>query len=173
MIALAWLVVLLWPATVGGAGLPAWCWQPPVDAAVADVFRAPPCQWCPGNRGIEYDVSPGQAVRAVAGGRVSFAGAVAGQRFVTVELGNDWRVTYARLASVAVDGGAAVVAGQVIGATGATFIFTLRRGDTYVDPGPSIGRPRARPHLVPADGSPGRRAPPVRLSCPARSPPAG
>ena len=42
------------------------CWVPPVEAPVTDPFRAPRCEWCPGNRGIEYGPTAGQVVTAVA-----------------------------------------------------------------------------------------------------------
>ncbi len=32
------------------------CWNPPVAGRVVDPFRMPACTWCPGNRGIEYEV---------------------------------------------------------------------------------------------------------------------
>ena len=44
------------------------CLLPPVDAPIVDPFRPPPCAWCPGNRGIEYDVPAGTPVRAAAAG---------------------------------------------------------------------------------------------------------
>lgn len=142
------------------------CWTVPVAASVADPFREPPCRWCPGNRGIEYDVVAGRPVSAAVAGTVAFAGTVAGERYVTVDLADGRRVTYGRLDSVAVTVGQQVAAGALIGTTSDAFIFTLRDGDTYLDPAAMFGRPRARPHLIPADGSPGRHAPAVRMVCP-------
>ena len=75
------------------------CWQPPIAAPVSDPFRAPVCQWCPGNRGIEYATRPGTTVRSVGAGTVSYAGTIAGTRYVVVRLANGWRVTYGDLAS--------------------------------------------------------------------------
>ena len=46
------------------------CWNPAVVGRVVDPFRMPACTWCPGNRGIEYEVAPGTAVRSVAAGTV-------------------------------------------------------------------------------------------------------
>ena len=47
-------------------------------------FRAPACAYCPGNRGLEYDAAVGSPVRAAAAGTVTFAGVVAGVRYVVV-----------------------------------------------------------------------------------------
>lgn len=172
MIAAASLVLALTMGAVGPvdvtSALPlrrAVCWTAPVIAPVADPFREPPCRWCPGNRGIEYGVVPGQTVVAAVAGTVSFAGVVAGQAFVTVDIGGGLRVTYGRLGNVGVGAGQQVAAGSVIGTTSETFILTLRDGDRYLDPGPLIGVRRARPHLIPTDGSPRRAAPPVRITC--------
>ena len=38
------------------------CWAVPVNAEVADPFRAPECRWCPCNRGVEYASVAGDAV---------------------------------------------------------------------------------------------------------------
>jgi len=57
---------------------------PPVDAEVVDGFRPPASLYGAGNRGLEYGTEPGTEVRAVAAGRVVFAGSVAGTRAVTV-----------------------------------------------------------------------------------------
>ncbi len=141
------------------------CWAPPVDAPVVDPFRPPPCAWCPGNRGIEYGPTPGQPVRAVAAGTVSFAGTVAGTRYVVVDHGDGLRATYGRLAAASLGVGERVAAGQVIGTTTAEAYFGLRRGDLAVDPTPLLGTWRRRPRLVPLDGTPARPAPAPRLVC--------
>lgn len=83
--ALVWLMSLGSPP-VGAAVASAPCWPAPVAAPVADAFRAPPCRWCAGNRGIEYATVGAERVSAVAPGRVSFAGSVAGVGYLTVEL---------------------------------------------------------------------------------------
>jgi murein DD-endopeptidase MepM/ murein hydrolase activator NlpD len=167
--------------------MPAWpvvlvavtCWLPPVGAPVADPFRPPSCRWCPGNRGIEYATAPGEPVRAVATGVVTFAGTVAGTSYVVVRLGDGRRVTYGGLDAVAHASGDLVVAGSIVGRTAGRLHFGLREapvpgddetGERYVDPAPMLGTLVGRPRLVPTDGTPARPAPSPRLRCPAQSP---
>ena len=141
------------------------CWIPPVRAPVTDPFRAPRCEWCAGNRGIEYGPTPGQAVTAVAGGTVAFAGSVAGTRYVVVAHADGLRATYGRLRSIAVARGDAVRAGQRMGTTGSAFYFGLRRGDAPVDPTPFLGVERWPVRLVPTDGTPPIAPPAPRVVC--------
>ena len=141
------------------------CWAPPVEAPVTDPFRAPRCEWCPGNRGIEFGPTAGQVVTAVAAGSVEFAGTVAGTRYVVVAHDDGLRATYGRLRTVAVTQGAAVRAGQRIGTTGTAFYFGLRRGDATVDPTPLLGVEEWPIRLVPADGSPAPVPSAARLVC--------
>jgi murein DD-endopeptidase MepM/ murein hydrolase activator NlpD len=132
---------------------------PPVDAPIVERFRPPPCTWCPGNRGIDYATSPGTAVRASAPGVVSFSGSVAGDRFVVVAHPDGLRTTYGFLATIAVEAGARVGQGQVVGTAAASLHFGVRRGDVYLDPELLFARRRLAPRLVPLDG---RRPPPGR-----------
>jgi murein DD-endopeptidase MepM/ murein hydrolase activator NlpD len=145
------------------------CWSPPVDAPVTDPYRAPACTYCPGNRGIEYGPSAGQPVSAVAAGTVSFAGSVAGSRYVVVDHGDGLRATYGRLATVAVGRGQHVGPGDRLGTTTDGFYFGLRRGaapnDTPVDPTSMLGVRRYPARLVPTDGTPGLSSGPGRLTC--------
>ena len=117
-------------------------------------FVAPPCRFCAGgHRGLDYQVVPGSAVVAAAGGTVGFAGSVAGTRYVVIDHGSDDRTTYGQLTDIAVRVGDAVRAGQRIGTSGATMYFGLRQGDEPVDPTPLFAVERRRPRLVPGDGS--------------------
>src|SRR5262245_2865597 len=84
-------LLLLFIFFVMSAGRPGWAAEPPspclnapVRAPVIDPFRTPGCRWCAGNRGIEYGTTPGTLVRASAAGTVTFAGVVAGTRYVVV-----------------------------------------------------------------------------------------
>jgi murein DD-endopeptidase MepM/ murein hydrolase activator NlpD len=140
------------------------CWTPPVDAPVLDPFRPPACPWCAGNRGLEYGTIVGQPVRAVERGVVSFAGSVAGVRYVVVTHGDGLRATYGRLASVAVRRNSVVDAGARLGASGTGFYFGLRDGEVPVDPAPRFGRWVRRARLVPLDGSPAQPTA-ARLAC--------
>ncbi|MFE9451109.1 murein hydrolase activator EnvC family protein [Streptomyces sp. NPDC006739] len=105
-------------------------WQPP-----ATVYG-------PGHRGVDLAAPPGTAVRAVAAGRVSFAGRVAGRGVVSLELrGTDLRTTYEPVRA-SVGEGDEVVAGEVVGTVepagghcGPGCVhWGLLRGDTYLDP---------------------------------------
>ncbi|MGW3987302.1 murein hydrolase activator EnvC family protein [Streptomyces sp. NPDC004830] len=108
-------------------------WEPP-----ATVYAA-------GHRGVDVTAPPGAPVRAVAAGRVSFAGGVAGRGVISVELTGTGdpplRTTYEPV-TAAVEKGEQVAAGQVIGTvarTGSHCTATcvhwgLRRGETYLDP---------------------------------------
>lgn len=107
----------------------------PVDAPVIDGFRPPPSPWLAGNRGLSFGTVPGQPVRAVESGTVRFAGAIAGERYVSVELPDGTRVTYSYLESVAVAVGDAIELGVVVGHTGARpFQLGRRNGTDYLDP---------------------------------------
>ena len=139
-----------------GPLLAAECWDPPVVAAISDPYREPSCRWCPGNRGIEFDTSAGQLVRAVATGRVTFAGSIAGNRYLVIEHGSGRRATYGLLDEIRFAHGDLVVRGAVVGTAGERTHFGLRDGDTYLDPTPYLGRRAYRVRLVPLDGSPGR-----------------
>jgi murein DD-endopeptidase MepM/ murein hydrolase activator NlpD len=141
------------------------CWVPPVDAVVVDPFRAPVCRWCPGNRGIEYGTTVGQLVRAVATGRVTYAGVVAGRRYVVVRHAGGIRATYGALVSSDLHQGDTIVRGMTIGRTGSRFHFGLRDGLVYVDPSPYLGHLVHRPRLVPIDGSRPNPGGPPMLRC--------
>ncbi|MBA3604399.1 MAG: M23 family metallopeptidase [Actinomycetota bacterium] len=141
------------------------CLRPPVVAPVVDPFRQPACPWCAGNRGLEYDVAAGTEVRAAAAGTVTFAGSVAGVRYVVVEHADGLRATYGRLDSATVATGRRVATGQIVGRSGDGLFFGIRRGETYLDPAPLLGRLVERARLVPTDGSRPRRPPPAVLAC--------
>lgn len=127
-----------WPAVPPGT------YQPPVDGAVVDPFRAPSTPWGPGNRGLEYATAPGSPVRAIGAGQVVFAGQVGGRLAVTILHPDGRRSSYSDLASIQVRTGALVPRGAVIGRAGATLHLGMREGDRYVDPAPFLdGRRRA------------------------------
>jgi murein DD-endopeptidase MepM/ murein hydrolase activator NlpD len=163
-----WPLVLVLSGTVSAAPPP--CWAVPVPGVVTDAFRPPECRWCPGNRGLEYEVGPSTVVRVAASGRVTYSGVVAGTRYVVVRLANGWRHTYGRLESSRARVGDAVVAGAEIGRADGHFFFGLRVGDQYVDPAPFLGELAGRPRLIPTDGSEARPSPPAKVRCGAGAP---
>jgi Peptidase family M23/Putative serine esterase (DUF676) len=139
------------PAAANGAG-DAWptpVYLPPVDAPVADPFRAPVHPYGPGNRGIEYATVPGTVVRASADGTTVFAGPAAGALHVTVAHPDGVRTTYAFLAAISTVTGDVVDQGDPVGIAGARLHFSARIGAAYVDPAilMAAGPPRVR--LVP------------------------
>jgi murein DD-endopeptidase MepM/ murein hydrolase activator NlpD len=156
-------------AGVVGFGIPVGavgpCWAKPVAGAVVDPFRAPACVWCPGNRGLEYAVESGTAVRAVAAGTVTFSGEIAGERYLVVELASGWKITYGRIASTALIAGDAVAGGSIVARTSERFLLGLRIDGEYADPAPYLGTEVGRRRLIPTDGRAPRPAPPPRLRC--------
>lgn len=155
------LTLVLTVSTARGAGAP-----PPTEPTTTDtrptptiartwpvgtrppVLRAwepPPTPYARGHRGVDLAAAPGAPVRAVAAGRVHFAGRVAGRGVVSVELSGTGtpplRTTYEPV-TAAVEKGTEVTAGEVLGTleTGRGHCATtcvhwgLLRGDTYLDP---------------------------------------
>ncbi len=147
------------------AALAAACWQAPVDGHVTDPFREPPCPYCAGNRGLEYQVGVDADVRAVEAGVVSWAGTIAGTRYVVVRHGDGWRTTYGRLTASSLRTGDPVGRRGVIGTASGSFYFGLRVGEEYRDPAPHLGQLVGRPRLIPLDGTAARLPPPPRLRC--------
>jgi murein DD-endopeptidase MepM/ murein hydrolase activator NlpD len=141
------------------------CMLPPVSAPVADPFREPACPWCPGNRGLTYDVPAGTPVRAAAAGVVTFSGSVAGTFYVVVVHADGLRATYGELTGSPFRAGDVVLAGATVGASAGDLHFGLRIGDRYVDPALYLGRLVERARLIPTDGSAARPAPAPRLHC--------
>lgn len=141
------------------------CWQPPVTGPIIDPFRAPPCRYCAGRRGIDFQTGAASAVRPVAAGRVTFSGPVAGTSYVVVEHANGWKVTYGELSGVRVRRGASVARGAVLGTADGRFHFGLRANGRYRDPEPYLGHLVGRPRLVPIDGTARRRGPTSVWSC--------
>lgn len=163
VLSLSTLVSSPMSTTASALGTP--CWQAPVDGWVIEPFREPPCPWCAGNRGIEYGIDGTQPVRAAGGGVVTFAGQVAGTRYVVVQHSDGWKLTYGKLLGFSARRGDIVLSRSVIGTATNTFFLSLRVDDVYRDPAPYLGVPRGRPRLVPIDGSAARPAPPATWVC--------
>lgn len=142
----------------------------PVDAEISEGFNLPEGPYGAGNRGLEYRTVTGQPVRAIGAGTVSFAGTIAGERYVSVAHRDGLVSSYSYLATVEVVAGDRVVAGQRLGTTTTRFQLGLRRDGAYVDPAPLLDV-RRRARLVgddvrpPCGGAgPGAPSPQVRRS---------
>ena len=87
-------------------------------------FELPATNWSAGHRGVDLLGAPGVRVRAALGGRVSFAGTIAGRGVVVLDHGG-YRTTYEPVRAV-VRRGEQVKTGELIG--------TLQRGRTHCAP---------------------------------------
>ena len=136
--AAALLLTGVWvhPASAGDGS---WHW-PLGDRRVAGTFDRPDTDYSAGHRGIDLPGRAGDPVRAVASGRVTFAGSVGGIGVVTVDHGRE-RSTYQPIRP-AVHRGDVVEPGDPLGhltGTGShcpTACLHLGRleSDTYLDP---------------------------------------
>ncbi len=109
------LLLLAWLLPNGAAaadGPEPWTWPLP-GRDVKERFDKPASAYGPGHRGVDLAASAGDTVRAVAAGRVTFVGPVAGTPVVTIEHGRE-RSTYQPVSS-RLKVGDAVMAGQAIG----------------------------------------------------------
>jgi murein DD-endopeptidase MepM/ murein hydrolase activator NlpD len=99
------------------AGDGSWLW-PLDDHRVEGEFDLPETPYSAGHRGVDLPGRVGEPVRAVAPGRVTFAGSVAGIGVVTVDHGRE-RSTYQPV-DPAVHPGDDVAAGDVLGSLAGT-----------------------------------------------------
>ena len=142
------VAVVATPEPAGGQG-PEVRYRPPVDAPVADPFRAPEHTFGAGNRGLTYELEPATPVAAAADGTVVFAGPVAGTLHVTVLHADGLRTSYSFLESVSVARGQHVRQGDVVGTAGTGFHLGVRDGDAYLDPAALFGGVEVRVRLIP------------------------
>jgi murein DD-endopeptidase MepM/ murein hydrolase activator NlpD len=147
-------------ATPAGAvpGAPA-CPAPyraPLRAPVIDGFRLPDGPFRAGNRGLEYATAEGQVVVAIGPGSVSFAGTIAGERYVSVRHVDGLVSSYSYLRTLAVRRGDRVAGGTRLGTTTTRFQLGVRRDGVYLDPAPLLGSAAVRPRLVADDHPPPR-----------------
>ncbi|MFI2413224.1 peptidoglycan DD-metalloendopeptidase family protein [Streptomyces sp. NPDC018947] len=123
-------VARFWPVGSGPAVLRGW--EPPATP------------YGPGHRGVDLAAPAGATVRAVAAGRVAFAGRVAGRGVVSLELAGTGepplRTTYEPV-TAAVEKGEEVAAGRALGTVepagshcAGCLHWGLLRGDVYLDP---------------------------------------
>ncbi|MEH0418161.1 M23 family metallopeptidase [Streptomyces sp. B21-083] len=133
------------PADVPSTPAIARTWPVGSRPLVLRAWEPPPTPYAGGHRGVDLAATPGTPVRAVAAGRVYFAGRVAGRGVVSVELSGTGapplRTTYEPVTAAVVKG-AEVTAGEVVGTvevgsghcTTACVHWGLLRGDMYLDP---------------------------------------
>ena len=133
------LVVLAAASAPAQGGDGSWSW--PLDSRrVSGQFDRPDTEYSAGHRGIDLPGRAGEPVRAVARGRITFAGSVAGVGVVTVDHGRE-RSTYQPV-DPDVKRGDRVLAGEVVGRLRSSgshcAIACLHLGrlesDTYLDP---------------------------------------
>ncbi|MFJ3666678.1 peptidoglycan DD-metalloendopeptidase family protein [Streptomyces sp. NPDC090106] len=117
-------------------------WPVGVRPPVLRGWEPPATVYGRGHRGVDLSAAPGAPVRAVAAGRVAFAGQVAGKWVLSIDLaGTDLRTTYEPVRAT-VPRGAEVAPGETVGrvepagshCTAPCVHWGLRRGRTYLDP---------------------------------------
>jgi murein DD-endopeptidase MepM/ murein hydrolase activator NlpD len=124
-------------------------YQPPVSGPIVDGWRPPSGPYGAGNRGIDYATTPGQAVAAPAAGSVSFAGSVAGHKWVVIRHLDGRRSSVGPLGSFTVRIGTTVTAGQVVGlAAGTALHWGVREADVYIDPSTLLPGPKGKLRLT-------------------------
>ncbi|MHB9853956.1 murein hydrolase activator EnvC family protein [Streptomyces krungchingensis] len=120
-------------------------WPVGARPPVVRGWEPPATTYSRGHRGVDLGAAPGAPVRAVAAGRVSFAGRVAGRGVVSVELPGTGtpplRTTYEPVLA-SVRKGDEVAAGDLLGTVEgggshcarSCLHWGLLRGSTYLDP---------------------------------------
>ncbi|MFF6784522.1 peptidoglycan DD-metalloendopeptidase family protein [Streptomyces sp. NPDC012510] len=120
-------------------------WPVGLRPLVVHAWEPPPTPYARGHRGVDLAAPPGSPVRAVAAGRVSFAGRVAGRGVISIELTGTGdpllRTTYEPV-QPSVREGDEVTAGTPVGTMEpspshcptACLHWGLRRGETYLNP---------------------------------------
>lgn len=152
------IAVILTACMAAGLPLPAasetpGAHMPPVDGTIVEGFRRPQQPYGPGNRGIDYDTTPGDEVSASASGVVTFAGKIGPAWHLVVLHDDGLRTSYSFLTSVNRRRGDQVNQGDVVGVAGEQFHFGVRAGDTYIDPNRlfSGDSPMAEISLIPIE----------------------
>jgi murein DD-endopeptidase MepM/ murein hydrolase activator NlpD len=128
----------------------------PLAGPIVRGFEVPAGAYGPGHRGVDVGGRMGEAVRAPAGGRVEFAGPVAGRTWVSLLVAPGVMVTVGPLLDVRVTAGQRVRALAPVGRLGPghgpghgmTLHLSLRVDGVYVDPLPYL-LDRPRPRLAP------------------------
>jgi murein DD-endopeptidase MepM/ murein hydrolase activator NlpD len=134
----------------------------PVDGPVVRGFEPPSGPYGPGHRGVDLAARLGTPVAAPAGGRVVFAGRVAGLGWVSLRVAPGVVVTVGPLDRPAVSAGRTVPTlarlGRLAPGHGGRLHLGLRLGGAYVDPSPYLvgdGPPRLAPLPLPGPAAAG------------------
>ena len=137
-----WAVLLA--LGLGGCTVPRWPVEGPMSSAYGVRWRG----WLPDvHRGVDIAVPAGTSIRAMAGGRVRFAG-VQGDygNVIWIDHGGSVLTVYAHLSALEVGTGESVATGQPIGRSGSSgnasgphLHFELWRWGRQVDPVPLLG----------------------------------
>lgn len=118
---------------------------PPVPGQVVQRFVAPACQRCSGHRGVTIASTPGQPVRAVLPGTITFVGEVAGTSYVVQLVAPKVKITYGWLGlTEGLFRGDIVEQGQTLGLAGERTYLGVRVGSHYVEPLRALGLGWAR-----------------------------
>jgi hypothetical protein len=135
-------------------------YEAPVPGSVVRGFDPPEEAWLAGHRGVDLEATMGEVVSAAAGGTVTFAGAVAGERWVTLRHADGVLTSYGPLAEVAARAGAVVGRGEAIGTVaaghapiGVALHWGARRNGVYIDPLELLAATRWRPALIGPGGT--------------------
>jgi murein DD-endopeptidase MepM/ murein hydrolase activator NlpD len=136
------LCMLLESPSRAATAPPVGSWSWPIEGQVVRGFEPPPTPFSAGHRGIDIAAAFGTPVHAAADGVVSFAGLVAGELFVTIDHGDGYRSTDSWLGQILVKKGQSVKRGDVLALSGRgdpkvaveNLMFSVRIGDTYIDP---------------------------------------
>lgn len=120
----------------------------PVEGPVMHGFA--PTGRFSGHWGVDWSVAAGTEVRASGPGTVTFAGSVVGNQVVTVAHGGGLRTSYSFLTDLLVRRGDRVTGSTIVGTSGAAhgspaLHFSVRIGDTYLDPLSVVGCQRGAP----------------------------
>ncbi len=108
------------------------------SVAIIGYFRAPMCERCAGNRGVELRLQSGQPIFAVSDGVISYYGEVGRTKYLVLLTDNNRRITYGKIARSMKRRGDRVLAGQQIATSGSNLYFGVREVSgsavQYVDP---------------------------------------
>lgn len=129
----------------------------PVRAPIIEIFREPPCPWCAGKRGVEYETEPDTIVRAGASGAIWFAGLVGGVNYVVVRTIDGVLITHGQLTEAFVHTSDTVHVGDPVGQVSGRLYFGVRIDGRYIDPLRCMANgmsPTKRAILVPAPWRP-------------------